>query len=337
MEAVANPVTVTNQPVIVVGMPRSGSTILTRLINESPDLFLVNDFYILQRAEGLGILKSNLDESQAKAFAEQTIARIKCRIEREGSSDIEDALHINPKQEQELEDYALSVAAKGNQSWHEILTLIMNKAGEMMGKTGWGYNTPQDYLHIDTLLNVFPEAKIVFLLRDPRQMLKSYKNVEDNGYHATNRYHPTLQTLAWRTAARVYFSAKEKGQSVLLVRYEDVVNDTNSTLQRIADFCGVTIPEIDLSDFGNNSSYQANTPKKPLCESEVWLCESLAHQEMETLGYELSSSKFCIRDTSYLLTISWKVIQFYASKAISSRDIRKRIQNIVLRSFIKKI
>lgn len=336
MESVTHPVSTADRPVILVGMPRSGSTILSRLLNESPELFIVNDFYVIQHAEGLGVLKSDLDASEAEVFVANAIRRIKCRIEREDSPDIEDALRITPAQEAELEEYALDIAAEGRHPWHELLSLIMCKAGDMMGKPHWGYNTPQDYLHINTLFDVYPDARVVFLLRDPRGMLKSYKNVVDNGFHAPNRYHPLIQTLAWRTAARVYFQAKQKGQSVLLVRYEDVIDNTNSTLQSIAEFCDVEIPDLNLSDFGNNSSYNMGpTKKKSLCESETWLCETMARTEMQQLDYELSDSKFKLKDTGYLLSISFKVLQFYVSKALSSRDVRKRIQNIFLRSFIK--
>ncbi|MGK7910421.1 MAG: sulfotransferase [Synechococcus sp.] len=335
MESTTNPVSEASQPVILVGMPRSGSTILSRLLNESPELFIVNDFYLLQRAEGLGVLKSDLDASQAKCFASNTMSRIRCRIEKEDSPEIEDALCISPDQEAELENYALSVAAEHGSSWNEILSLIMCKAGEMMGKSYWGYNTPQDYLHIDTLFGAYPNAKLVFLLRDPRQMLKSYKNVIDNGYHTPARYHPIIQTLAWRTAARVFFQARQKEQSVLLVRYEDVIERTNPTLQEIASFCNIEIPHVDLSQFGNNSSFKMSRSKKPLCESEIWLCESIAAKEMRQLGYEPSSSKFRLRDIGYLSAISLKVVQYYVGTAVASRDVRKRIQNIFVRSFIK--
>ncbi|MEO0355309.1 MAG: sulfotransferase, partial [Cyanobacteria bacterium P01_A01_bin.3] len=138
MASTTHPVSTAERPVILVGMPRSGSTILSRLLNESPELFIVNDFYLLQRAEGLGVLKSDLDASEAKCFAANVIRRIKCRIEREDSTDIEDALCITPSQEAELEEYALSVATEESRSWHEILSSIMHKAGEMMGKPHWG-------------------------------------------------------------------------------------------------------------------------------------------------------------------------------------------------------
>jgi hypothetical protein len=36
-------------PIIVVGQPRSGPTILTRVLNDSPERFVINDFYVVQR------------------------------------------------------------------------------------------------------------------------------------------------------------------------------------------------------------------------------------------------------------------------------------------------
>ena len=42
--------------IFIVGLPRSGSTLLSRLINESPDILCVNDLYYVQR-----VLAENAD------------------------------------------------------------------------------------------------------------------------------------------------------------------------------------------------------------------------------------------------------------------------------------
>ena len=44
-------------PVFVVGQPRSGSTILTRVLNDIPGLFIINDFYVLQKIDSNGLWK----------------------------------------------------------------------------------------------------------------------------------------------------------------------------------------------------------------------------------------------------------------------------------------
>ena len=42
-------------PIFVVGQPRSGSTLLTRILNEARELFVINDFYVLQKIDAAGL------------------------------------------------------------------------------------------------------------------------------------------------------------------------------------------------------------------------------------------------------------------------------------------
>lgn len=345
-------------PLVLVGMPRSGSTLLTRLLNESPDLFVVNDFYFLQRVDEQDAFEGILDGAIAKTLALDLVERIRARVERPDSPPLECALQLSSEQEASLEAFALQKAAEPNQTWDQLLSAVMEKTAKQLGKTRWGYNTPQDHVHLDRLFQAFPALEVIFLLRDPRDTARSYKYVTRNGYHDPNRYHPAAQSFLWRKAYRRYRSEVERNHNVLMVRYEDIVENTAATIEKIAAFTAVTFPPIDLSRFGNNSSFKTTAteqtgsqapseptdrdksapeqigsekkaptekPTKKLRESEVCLCEQVAKAEMEALGYDLSGSQIKIGELPYLSFITLRFAWFYTKKSLLSKNVRKRL------------
>lgn len=68
----------TTGPVFLVGLPRSGSTLLSRILNDSPQLFLVNDLYILQEVDALGALEGS-DGDTAERLALFLIRKLRLR------------------------------------------------------------------------------------------------------------------------------------------------------------------------------------------------------------------------------------------------------------------
>ncbi len=65
-----------------------------------------------------------------------------------------------------------------NHTWSSLLGSIMEYNAHLFGKKIWGYNTPQDYLHLPRLQQAFPQAKFIFVMRDPREVMRSYKYMD---------------------------------------------------------------------------------------------------------------------------------------------------------------
>ena len=324
-------------PIIVVGMPRSGSTLFTRLLNESSDLFILNDFYYLQYVDSLNGFKTN--NPRVKHNLESYVLKmIRGRILPPNSQDIIFSLFLSAEQEQQLVDFAQDLQQQDNLNWAEILSQLMEFSAKLQGKKIWGYNTPQDYLHIDRLQQEFPQAKFIYLMRDPRSVIRSYKyygNIAPEGQKESARYHPVLQTLAWRTSIRSFLARKERQpDKFTLVLYEDLVKNTNQTLGRLGDFLNVQFPKLDLADFGNNSSLK-NKNKESLKNSEVWLCEKIAGQEMKKIGYQLSGKKLEYEDLGYFAYLTQRVVSFYCKKLMLSNDIRKRVFKLAKKSIFQ--
>ena len=315
-------------PLIVVGMPRCGSTIFTQLLNQSKDLFVINDFYYLQfvdEIDGFG----SCDALAQKKLVEYIKYWMIRRIERVGAKGIGGGLEVSPQQELKISSFIQNFEYSSQKDWASILKEILEYASCTSGNRVWGYNTPQDYLNLDLIRETYPESKIVFVIRDCRSMLSSYKYIDEIWENTKNRYHPILQSLAWRTAVRAFKAYQVSfPDDILLVRYEDLVSDTQATMQRVAKFTTANFPSLDLKDFEANSSFKGRK-RKFITSTEVWLSEKIVAKELEQLGYSTSDKKPELTDLSDLLKTTLRASGFYLHQIITSANIRKRILKLV--------
>ena len=107
---------------------------------------------------------------------------------------------------------------------------------------------PVDALHIADLSRAFPQAQFVHIVRDGRDVYLSLasKRWRDRGHtpYELGRY--WARTVTEAGAAGAWLGP----QRYLLVRYEDLVLDTRSTLERVTAFLGVEFEEgmLDAHD-----------------------------------------------------------------------------------------
>jgi len=96
----------------------------------------------------------------------------------------------------------------------------------------WGDKTPEYLIHVDALVRLFPNARIVHIVRDARdQALSSHRTWGKNMFRAAQRWVDEISEFR-RQAARYPFSAIE-------VRFEDVLNDPGAELRRLTKFLGL--------------------------------------------------------------------------------------------------
>jgi hypothetical protein len=172
------------------------------------------------------------------------------------------------------------------------------------GKTRWGDKTPEYVSHIPLLATLFPEARFVHMMRDPRDVALSTLDL--------SRLHRHAATSAFLWARKIR-SAREAekwlgSDRYQEVRYEALVNDPGNELQRLADFLGFPFDERMLDHdprsieripprMRHMHSRLVLPPTKGLRDwrtqmlpSDVEEVEAIAHTEMEATGYRRSMS-----------------------------------------------
>ena len=132
-----------------------------------------------------------------------------------------------------------------------------------------GEKTPSHIFHVSTLLEWFPKAKVIHIIRDPRAVLVSQLN-RKRGYVVRSFSKPSLKylnavfvlleiihvTAAWLRGASLHFKyEKLYPHSYYMVRYEDLITEPKRTIKRLCDYLGITFSQEMLEQQVIDSSF----------------------------------------------------------------------------------
>jgi len=103
--------------------------------------------------------------------------------------------------------------------------------------------------HTDKILNIFNSAKIILLLRDYRSFYASIKNYESKAFESNFAY-----LLSWKIGAnRLIKQLNKNALDYTLVKYEDLIHQTENNLQKICAFLSLNYNDCMLSYMENDS------------------------------------------------------------------------------------
>ncbi|TYA52226.1 sulfotransferase family protein [Formosa maritima] len=191
-------------------------------------------------------------------------------------------------------------------------------------------HTPTSILDFNILNDFFPESNFIFIVRDPRAVYASVKNL-DWGAN-------TALKLAeeWNEYAAMYFSIKKLfPERVSLVRYEDILKNAPTELKRLCDFIGVPyssdlnegsgfkIPSYTSSQHSlvgkTLDKHRIDHWKHKLNHRDILLIESKSNLMMKVFNYDPTHSiKYRIRVRDKVQTLLNETFYYFANK------IRKR-------------
>lgn len=274
-----------NPHVFVVGCPRSGTTLLQRMLDNHSDLAVANDTHFIPRV----IAK---EKEANPALTSELVERVRSyrRVERLGLSN---------------ED--LSAAASAASSYSEFVSLLYDTFARIHGKTLAGEKTPDYGQHIDRLIALFPEARFIHLVRDGRDVALSTID------WATPTKGPGRWTLwpaspmaasalwwRWQVEPALHARAKYGPKKVLELRYEDLVSAPEFELDRITRFLGIPYDASMATYYEGKEKSTANRSSKSawlrptaglrdwrsqMSQHDLALFEALCGDLLDTLGY----------------------------------------------------
>jgi hypothetical protein len=167
--------------------------------------------------------------------------------------------------------------------------------------TRWGDKTPVNAFYLGSLQAVFPDLKVIHLVRDGRDVVYSWMR--------TGRADLPLGASLWLRAVRAACAFGERHPSQYQeVRYEDLVRDPRPVLERLATFIGIGFDdrmlrhhELDLP-LGDVRLPFHDRVRRPLHQeavgrwrsvfdaAQVAQLESLLGPTLATLGYPSSAA-----------------------------------------------
>lgn len=246
--------------VVVVGLPRSGSSFLSHVLSQIPDWYVFDDLYTYRMARQMGAL-GPLNDRQLQGLLVFLGWQIRARL-RFGLYAIPD---MTEDEIDEMNEALFACFSGQGAHWHDVQKEWLIRLAERRGCRNWGYKMPGAFRNLDTLFEVYPDMKAIFLMRVPHQVLSSYKHIpEDSQDGDPAQYHPVAYAWYWRAAARAWLRAKEKyPDRVTLIRFHDLVGDPTATGREMANFLGAEVPDVITAPEKPNSSFGGKSGKRP--------------------------------------------------------------------------
>lgn len=189
----------------------------------------------------------------------------------------------------------------GPRTYGRLYGQLQQQVARRRGKPRWGDKSLNIERHTDRLLTEYPEARVLHMMRDPRDRLASVMSRWTGRRSAV-----AVGTAGWLWSARLAsHNAARYPDAYRIVRYESLVSDPEAELREICDFIGEPYDEQMLTmsgasrfrDAGSNSSYGPRTAGSITTESirkyeavlaprQIAYVQNAARTEMIEHGYE---------------------------------------------------
>lgn len=268
------------RPVFIGGLSHSGKTLLRRTLSVQPDLVISRktkmwDRYYNQFGD-LGD-PQNFERCLAAMLQNKHIQALspdKNRIRRE--------------------------FWQGVPSYARLFALFQAHHAERLGKTRWGVQLGFVERLADPIFAAFPQAKMIHMIRDPRNRHTAVKAITQHRLGKTGWVMACWLcsvSLAWRNQMR-------HPEQVLVVRFESLLAQPEETLRGICAFLDVPfIPEMLMVVADEETAVFPPSPL--LTKQEITFTQAVARRQMLALGYHLTTLQLSLRDWLHYYLIDW--------------------------------
>jgi hypothetical protein len=197
---------------------------------------------------------------------------------------------------------AAKVVAAQPQSLAETLGGFFSAYAETEGKKLWGDKTPHYVFILDQLREMWPDLRVVHVVRDGRDVACSHLALAADGRRWVA---PSAAAAAgwWRSAvAHGRAAGEELGERYTEVRYEHLVRRPGHAIEQLCDFLELRrdttvvdyhsrVRQSDLEDFSRTRGPidpNARDWRRELTENDVVAFESVAGKQLTACGYDLA-------------------------------------------------
>ena len=266
-------------PFFIVGAPRSGTTLVSRILDSHSRLAVYHESHYYTFFRGEAYRYGDLRESRN---LNRLISDFRQVIRMQG--------FIEPP---DVEEFLGALVAP---TFEGVLATFLHLHAHRQGKARGGDKTPNHHAYVGEILQRFPHSTVFFVMRDPR----------DSALAMREKFSASLTgaTRLWNDAFRNY---QKVSSQVRLVRYEEFIQKPAEMTEALCDTLGEKYEEGMLRFFdrvpgrlaGNPHYRDLLSPVNPALAGRFWtmpqkdvdLVETACAGGMETLGYAFAGRK----------------------------------------------
>ncbi len=295
------------EPIFIAGPDRSGTSLLFALLASHPRISMVR--------------RTNMWRWFYGQYGDLSVSE---NFERclEGMLNYKRLDHLQPDPERLRREFW-----EGEPSYGRLFALFHEHNAERVGKPRWGDKSLHTEHYADKVFSEFPKAKIVHMLRDPRDryasVLKRYQDRAEKGVAAA--------TGRWLASAKVASRNVDLyPDRYMTLRYETLASQPEETLHEVCAFIGEQyMPRMlamrgapEHGNTGGNSSFENFQPgtistksigrfRKVLDQQDIAFMQTCAGRDMVTFNYPLVPIQLSLGDRSlfYLVNLPMNYIR----------------------------
>jgi len=270
-------------PVFVLGCGRSGTTLL---------------YHMLLSAGGFAVYRA---ESNAINLLEPRFGDLSVKRNKEKLMEAWLASKLFERSGLDAESIKAKVIADC-QNGGDFLRIIMGEMGRNQNVERWADCTPEHLLHLERIKETIPEALIIHIIRDGRDVALSTPKL---GYVRRAWWDRTpnlmVSGLYWEWMVRKgREDGRKLGPDYTEVRFEELISDPRATLARLSRFVdqdldydhilkvgigSVSEPNTSFKDASNGEFNPLERWRKQISEQDLAMFEGLVGNTLEELGY----------------------------------------------------
>ena len=248
--------------IFVVGNSRSGTTMMGRILGKHSRVYTFGELHFFGQ-----LCAPPFSSELCKEEIEELTAQLYC-IQREGYRTHGNARRFLGEAQAFLE--RLSTYPDTSASLFEAF--LYHEAAEN-GKTIPCDQTPRNVFYIADILEFYPNARVINMIRDPRDVLLSQKRKWKRRFLGGSdlpikemlrdwmNYHPITISHIWRTAVNASDQFAQHDR-VISIYFEELLMHPETTVKSLCDFVGITYTDEMLQVPQVGSSVAADQPQQ---------------------------------------------------------------------------
>ncbi len=286
-------------PVFVLGCGRSGTTLL---------------YHMLLSAGGFAVYRT---ESNAINLLEPRFGNLAVRRNREALMDawLDSKLYsVSGLDAESIRTKVVEECRNGG----DFLRVMMGEIARKQGVERWADCTPEHLLHLERIKETIPDALIIHIIRDGRDVALSTSKL---GYVRRQWWDHTpnvmVAALYWEWMVQKGRAAGKKlGGDYTEVRFEELVAHPHATLARLGEFIGADLDYGRILQAGIGSVAEPNTSfkngskdkfnplerwRKSYSAEDLAMIETLVGSTLEQLSYAKGAASQTVANRSALM------------------------------------
>lgn len=267
--------------IFIVGLPRSGTSLLRHILNLSPDVAIASESHFFGAPDTRGFLRRALARGDTR-FYNQARRGIRHHVAQLGDLHSDDVvaqavayLYTRDRQywlwlrENIPQEDVLQRALAAPRTEAGLFDALLGPFAD--DRPIRGEKTPQHLFYVPTLLDWYPRARVIHILRDPRAVYvstlrKAEFQARRQARGAWRSWHTTqlaYTLISWLRAAHLHtLYAQRYTNQYRLCRFEDMVDAAEQTLPALCDFLEIDFLPAMLQPAFQNSSFTEPATKQ---------------------------------------------------------------------------